>query len=234
MDMTRTTGLLVVVCLGLGMASPVRAENAAEPVQAATLAEPDWRVGNPVADQLGGGADAGRWSVAVSGGWAWSALRGQYGFGSRLAALAQVETALGFRFQPAGGLGVRLLSHKHARIAAEGLFGWLFQLGELEKRGPTLEARVRFAFPAGRVVPYVLLGTRHAILSDRTSIERASGSTSKYTVRHEWTPWLGAGLGAVITKNVGLELGLDYGWVDAPETVVIPGFHLAVLVGGGR
>lgn len=188
---------------------------------------------NAALDMLGGGAHQGRWAASAQGGWAWSAVRAQYGVASRLALVAQVETALGARWQPAAGVGVRLVDARHLRLSAEALLGWLVQTGEVTARGPTAELRLRLAVPIGRAVAWVVLGTRHALLPDRTTIERAAGTEIAWSLRHEWTPWIGAGVGVVITRGFGLSVGIDYGWIGAPDSIVIPGFHLALHFGGG-
>ncbi|HPH25423.1 MAG TPA: hypothetical protein PLA87_01145, partial [Pseudomonadota bacterium] len=53
-----------------------------------------------------------------------------------------------------------------------------------------------------------------------------------WTARHEWTPWGTLGVGIALTPRLGLDVGVDYGWVDAPQSVAIPGFHLGLYFGG--
>ncbi len=219
-----------LVCALVFCAAPARAE---ESVSTATEVTSRPFAESAVKDMLGGGAKVGRWGITLQGGWAWSAARAQLGVANRLSVLFQFETALGVRFQPAAGVSVRLLDWAHARVSAELLAGWLIQTGEISKRGPTGELRFRTAFPAGRWVPYLVLGTRHALLPDRTSIERVAGGETQWSVRHEWTPWIGAGLAIAIKPWLGIDVGVDYGWIGAPATIVLPGFHLGVHFGGG-
>ncbi len=183
-------------------------------------------------DLAGGGARPGRWGVELSGGWPWSRLRAQVGLAHGLTPLLEFETALGRRFRPAIGLGLRWVDRPHVRLTGEVLLGWLFvPVPELKKRGPQGELRIRLAFPVRRVAPYLTLGTRHTLLTDRLTIERATGPEVSRSYRHNWTGWATVGLVVAITEHVGIDLGIDYPWVDAP-TLPIPGFHGGLMFGG--
>ena len=185
-----------------------------------------------LADVVAGGAGAGGWGVTVQGGYAWSALRGYYGVGHRLALLADVETALAVRWRPALGLSAKWVDTARVRISGDVLLGWLFQSGSLPKRGPSGELRIRAAVLLGRVAPYLVLATKHSILPDRTVLQKADSTQITWTARHEWMPWGTLGVGIALTPRLGLDVGVDYGWVDAPQSVAIPGFHLGLYFGG--
>lgn len=187
-----------------------------------------------VVDQLGGGANRGAWGVSLQGGFPFFTLRGQLGLARGASTLAELETALGRRFNASLGLSLAWLRRPRIRLTGEVLLGWMLQESELPRRGPSGELRLRLVIPTRWVVPYLVLGTRHAFLPNRTQIERESTTDTLWTVRHEWTPTGSLGLGIHIHRHVGLDLGVDYGWVDAPVSVALPGFHLGVHVGGGR
>ncbi|HNN92804.1 MAG TPA: hypothetical protein PKI03_11080 [Pseudomonadota bacterium] len=187
-----------------------------------------------VVDQLGGGANRGAWGVSLQGGFPFFTLRGQLGLARGASTIAELETALGRRFNASLGLSLAWLRRPRIRLTGEVLLGWMLQESELPRRGPSGELRLRLVIPTRWVVPYLVLGTRHAFLPNRTQIERESTTDTLWTVRHEWTPTGSLGLGIHIHRHVGLDLGVDYGWVDAPVSVALPGFHLGVHVGGGR
>ncbi|WP_434416614.1 hypothetical protein [Nannocystis pusilla] len=188
-----------------------------------------------VFDVVGGGSHARTWAAAVSGGYPWLGARGQVGVGPRaLTVGADLEMARFRRFRPAAVLALRWADRKRLRVTGELLLGWLIQTGELARRGPNAELRIRMAFPNGRVAPYVMLGTSHTLLTDRTTVITATGTARDLSFRHEWLPRATIGLAVAITREVGLELGVDLAWYDAPsKTPSIPGFHLGLAFGGG-
>lgn len=200
--------------------------NAAEPPQPAVNAA--------VVDAVGGAPARGDYVLSVQGGWAFSALRAQVGLTKRLALVSEVESVLFLRNRPMLGVGMRWVDLPRLRITGDALVGWLFQNSEEIRRGPNAELRVRIAIPFRRFVPYAVVGTRHALLPDLTTIERASGTDSSWSFRHEWTPWATLGLGFGISRSFGIDLGIDYGWVDAPNTIALPGIHAGLHFGGGR
>ncbi|HMY57163.1 MAG TPA: hypothetical protein PK472_02850 [Pseudomonadota bacterium] len=228
-----TTAVLALLALQAETNQPPPTENPSEqtsqPVITLLLA-PD----PVVRDQLAGGPQKGMWGVSVQAGYPWFSLRTMYGVGHRLAPLFELETALGRRFTTSLGLSLAWVNRPHFRLSGEVLLGWMLQEGELARRGPSGELRLRAAFSVGRLIPYLVLGTRHAILPSRTQIERESGVDTTWTVRHEWTPWGTLGLGIRATTSLGVDVAIDYGWVDAPGSVAIPGAHVGLHFGGGR
>lgn len=187
-----------------------------------------------IVDAVGGAPARGDFALSLQGGWAFSTLRTQIGLTKRLAIIGELESALLLRNRPMLGVGMRWIDKPGLRITGDALVGWLFQNSEEIRRGPNAELRVRIAIPFRRVVPYAVIGTRHAFLPDLTTIERATGTDSYWTVRHEWTPWATLGVGVAITRAWGLDVGIDYGWVDAPNTIALPGIHAGLHFGGGR
>jgi hypothetical protein len=183
-------------------------------------------------DLVSGGSRRGDWALELSGGFPWQRVRVQVGVGKRLTPLVEMDTTLGRRIRPAAGLSLRWVDRPHVRLSGEVLLGWDWQLTpDRRRRGPNGELRVRLAFPIGRVAPYLVLGTRHTLLMDRTSIETASGTDISWDARQAWILWGSLGLAVAITENVGLDLGIDLPWVD-PPTPSIPGFHLGLILGG--
>lgn len=183
-------------------------------------------------DLVGGGSRRGDWAVELSAGFPWQRLRGQLGVGWGLTPIVELDSVLGRRFRPALGLGLRWLDRPHARITGEVLLGWDWQLTpELSRRGPNGELRVRMAFPVRRVAPYLVLGTRHTLLMDRTTVVAAGGDERSWSARQAWTLWGSLGLAIAINDHVGLDLGLDFPWVD-PPTPSIPGAHVGLILGG--
>ena len=187
-----------------------------------------------IVDALGGAPAKGDYVFSLQGGWAFSALRVQAGVTERLALVSELESVLLLRNRPMIGVGMRWVDRPHLRITGDALVGWLFQNAEEIRRGPNAELRVRIALPFRRAVPYMVLGTRHALLPDLTTIERASGTDWNWSFRHEWTPWATIGFAFAISRSFGLDLGINYGWVDAPNTIALPGFHVGLHFGGGR
>lgn len=189
-----------------------------------------------VFDAVGGGSHRRAWAGQVYGGYPWLGARGQVGVGPRgLAVGLDLEMARLRRFRPAAVLALRWIDRERLRLTGELLLGYLVQTGELARRGPNAELRIRLAFPTGRVAPYVMIGTSHALLADRTTVITASGETRDLSFRHEWMPRATVGLAVAITREVGLEVGVDLAWYDAPRrTPSIPGFHLGLVFGGGR
>lgn len=187
-----------------------------------------------IADAVGGAPSRGDFAFSLQAGWAFSAIRAQVGVTKRLAFIGEVESVLLLRNRPMMGVGMRWIDKPGFRLTGDALVGWLFQKSEETRRGPNAEFRVRLSIPLRRVVPYMVLGTRHAFLPDLTTIERASGTDSDWSVRHEWTPWATLGVGVALTRAWGLDLGLNYGWVGAPDSIALPGIHLGVHYGGHR
>jgi hypothetical protein len=189
----------------------------------------------PTAFQAASGVSSeGRWLVNVSAGYPWWAARMQLGLRHGLSPVFEVQTARFRRWRPAVGLAMLWLERPRARISGEALFGWLVQGGELARRGANVELRVRAAFPLRRVAPYVMAGSQHTLLADRTTIIRASGESREWSFRGEWTGWGTVGLIAAVSQNVGLDFAVDLTWVDAPATVAIPGAHAGLIIGGLR
>jgi len=181
-----------------------------------------------------GVSSEGRWAASISGGYPWSALRVQLGLRHGLSPLFEVQMALARRWRPAFGLAMLWLDRPRLRISGEGLVGWLFQSGELARRGPNAELRVRIAVPMRRLAPYLMLGSQHTLLTDRTTIIRPGGEERSLSLDGEWTGWATVGLAFAINKRVGIDLGVDLTWVDAPETIAIPGAHAGLIIGGFR
>jgi hypothetical protein len=186
-------------------------------------------------DIVGGGSRPMTWATALQGGFPWSSIRGQVGLGPRgLAIGLDLETARFRRFRPALLIALRWVDRPRVRVTGELLLGWLVQIGELARRGPNAELRLRVAFPVGRVAPYLLLATSHTLLTDRVTINTSDGETRDLSFRHEWLPRASLGLAVAISRAIGLEAGVDLAWYDAPSaTPSIPGFHLGLAFGGG-
>jgi len=181
-----------------------------------------------------GVSSSGRWLASATAGYPWWGVRLQLGFRHGLSPLVEVQTALARRWRPAAGLSMLWVNLPRLRIGGEALLGWLFQAGELGRRGPNAELRVRVAAPLRRLAPYIMLGSQHTLLADRTTVIRASGEERSWSLRGEWTGWGTVGVAVPITRRVGLDLGVDLTWVDAPETIVIPGAHGGIIIGGFR
>lgn len=181
-----------------------------------------------------GVSSEGRWLASATAGYPWWGVRLQLGLRHGLSPLVEVQTALARRWRPAAGLSMLWVNLPRLRIGGEALLGWLFQSGELGRRGPNAELRVRIAAPLRRIAPYIMLGSQHTLLADRTTVIRASGEERSWSLRGEWTGWGTVGVAVPITRRVGLDLGVDLTWVDAPETIAIPGAHGGIIIGGFR
>lgn len=184
-------------------------------------------------DVLGGASENQRWAGQLTLGYPWQRLRAQYGLTAGISPLVELETALGIRWRPSVGVGMRWLNGAHVRIAGEALAGWLVQTGdELGKRGPSGELRLRMLFPFGRVAPYLTMGAQYTVLFDRTRIERATGIDTDYSARGELTLWGTLGLAIAITRRIGIDVAIEAPWVNAPA-ISIPGIRLGLYIGGG-
>ena len=186
-------------------------------------------------DLLGGGSQAGAWAVGFSGGWPWSSLRAQAGVGKGLTPLIVLDTAVFRRWEPMAGLSGRFVDRPEGRLSGELLLGWTVQTGVLASHGPRIVGRVRLmGFPEGRAAPWLGLATGHAFYVDETVRDGADGEQAARSVRHEWAPIIEGGVAIAITEHVGLNVGADYRFVGAPDTLSLPGFHVGVQFGGGR
>jgi len=185
-----------------------------------------------VFDGIGGGPPKGAWTVGVQGGYPWQTVRGLVGVGKRMAPIAELETALFRRWRPSLGLSMAWVDVPRFRLSGEVLLGWLIQTGAVKRLGPQGILRMRFSAPLGRIAPYLVLGTRHALLLDRRTVVSSSASVTTLEARHNWTGWATLGAAFAINDMLGLDVGMDWPWVDAP-TISIPGFHLGIWIGGG-
>ncbi|MCB9565761.1 MAG: hypothetical protein H6710_00785 [Myxococcales bacterium] len=174
----------------------------------------------------------GRWQVGASAGYPWWGARAQLGVGHGLSTAVELQSALARRWRPAIGLTSLWLDRPRVRISGELLLGWLFQVGELARRGPNAELRLRLALRLRRAAPYLMLGSQHTLLASRTTIEAASGTTVRWSARGEWTGWATLGVVAAVSRKWGIDLAADLTWVDAPATAAIPGAHIGLVYGG--
>lgn len=186
-------------------------------------------------DMVGGGSKRGNWAGLVHGGWPWVGVRAQVGVGPRgLAVGVDAEAARFQRLRLGAFVGLRWVDRPRVRVTGETLLGWVFQGGVLDQRGPNLELRVRLAVPSGRVAPYVMVASGHTLLTDRTIVETQEGETRDLSFRHAWTPRATLGLAVAISRGIGLEVGVDLFWADAPRKVpALPGIHAGLAFGGG-
>jgi len=186
-------------------------------------------------DVLGGGSDKGAWAVGLQGGWPWFGARFQVGLAHNWTPIVDLDTALGRRWQPSVGIGKRILDHPRGRLSAELLLGWQIQTGDLAQRGPSGVFRLRLLGLVGRVNPWLMVGGRHTLLFDRTRTITADDTTTKWSARYRWSPHFAGGVVIGITKHVGIDIGIDWHFVDVQATAVsLPGIHLGVQFGGGR
>lgn len=186
-------------------------------------------------DMVGGGSRRASWAGHAYGGTPWLGLRAQVGVGPRTLTLGvDAEAARFQRLRVAGFVGLRWVDRPRVRLTGETAVGYMTQGGVLARRGANAELRIRLAFPSGRVAPYVMVATAHTLLLDRTIVTTADGETRDLSARHEWTPRATLGLAVVVARTVGLEVGVDLFWYDAPRKVpALPGIHVGLLFGGG-
>jgi len=215
-----------VLLLMLGAATALAAPIEEEP--------PFLAAGEPASfDILGGGSDPGAWAVGLSGGYPWSSLRAQVGT-RHITPVLVLNTALGRRWEPMVGFGKRLLDRPGGRLSAELLVGAAIQTGTLSKRGPRVEGKLRLMGFGGRVAPWLGIGAGHTFHLATTRRTDAAGSSAAVAVEYEWAPVIEGGLAIAITKHIGLDLGLDWHIVGAPNAIALPGVHLGIQFGGGR
>jgi len=186
-------------------------------------------------DVLGGGSDPGAWAIGVRGGWPWVGMRMQAGMKGGWTPLVDIDTASFRRWDLSLGAGKRIVDHPRGRLSAELVLGWQFQTGQLAQRGPSGAFRLRLLGIVGRVNPWLAIGGRHTLLLDRARTIAADGTTTKWTARYRWSPHLQGGVVVGITKHFGIDIGIDWHFVDVGVTAIsLPGIHLGVQFGGGR
>lgn len=185
-------------------------------------------------DILGGGSQKGAWAVGVTGGWGWSSLRAQLGVGEGVTPLVVLDTALFRRWEPMAGISGRFVDRPDGRLSGELIVGWTVTTGVLAASGPRITGRLRLMGLLGRVAPWLAVATGHTVYFERTELDTAGGVEATTTARHEWAPIIEGGVAIAITKHIGLDVGLDYRFVGAPDTLALPGFHVGVQFGGGR
>lgn len=188
-----------------------------------------------VFDVVGGGSRRGRWAGHAYAGWPWVGVRAQGGVGPRALSLGvDIEAARFERLRAAGLVAMRWVDRPRVRLTGEALLGYVTQGGVLAQRGPNAELRVRLAFPSGRVAPYLMLATAHTLLTDRRIVETARGESRDLSFRHVWTPRATVGVAVAISRSLGLEVGIDLFWANAPtRTPALPGIHAGLVFGGG-
>ncbi len=186
-------------------------------------------------DVVGGGSARGAWAVGLQGGWPWFEARAQVGLAKGWTPLLEVESALFRRWHASVGISRRMLDHPRRRITLEALLGWQVQTGVLAQRGPSGVFRMRALGLLGRVSPWVTLGGRHTLLFDRTRTLRAEGTTTRFGARYRFSPQISTGLVVGLTPSVGVDVGIDWHFVDVQTTAVsLPGIHLGLQLGAGR
>ena len=189
-------------------------------------------------DLLGGAPrDEATWSLGLQVGWPWSGLRAQVGLGKGFSLVGEADAALLRRFQPSGGLAWTLASREKGRLSIELLIGGQAQIGLLPQQGPSGLLRARLMGILGPVAPYLLVGTRHTLLFDRVRILSQDPERAETTVttQHRWSPFFSAGVGFALSEYLGLDLGVDWHFVDVGHVAVsIPGIHIGLQIGGPR
>ena len=224
---------LALVGLLLAPPAPVDAtpEDAAAPEVPSKAERRNRFVDAAPMDMVSSGAPKGDWALELSGGFPWSRVRGQVGVGKGFTVLGDVETALGRRWRPAVGVGLRWVDLNHFRLGGELLAGWLIQTTpELPRRGFAPEARLRLAAPVGRVAPYMILGARASLLFDRTVTISASGEDTSWELNPKYSLWGTLGVVVAVNQHIGIDVGIDAPWIDIPQ-LTIPGIHLGIIVG---
>jgi len=177
----------------------------------------------------------GRWLASASGGYPWWSARLQLGLPRGLSPFLEINTALGRRWRPAIGLATLWVTRPRLRIGGEALFGWLFQAGELARVGPNVELRVRLAVPLGRAVPYLVVGSQHTLLAERTTTERPGGRvTRQISLDGEWMGWASLGLIVAASPRLGIDFGVDLTGADGLRAPSIPGAHFGLVFGDYR
>lgn len=190
------------------------------------------RIESPTAAVLTGGSPRGRWDAGLAVGYPWTRLRVQRGLAGGWTPFVETDTALFTRWRPAVGVTLPWVDRTW-RLSGEATLGWLEQTGTLSQRGPSGSLGMRFGKQYGRLLPYLHAGSEHTLLVDRVVIDTAQGDIVEDSARHAWTLTGALGLGVVLGKGWGLDVGLDLPWVDVPS-VSIPGLHVGVQYGGGR
>jgi hypothetical protein len=186
-------------------------------------------------DMAGGGSRRRNWAGYAYAGTPWLGLRAQVGVGPRgLTIGVDAEAARLQRLRVGGFVALRWVDRPRVRLTGETALGYMTQGGVLARRGANAELRIRLAFPSGRVAPHVQLATAHTLLLDRTTVATADGETRDLSARHEWTPRATLGLAVVLSRTLGLDVGVDLFWYDAPRRVpALPGIHVGLSFGGG-
>jgi hypothetical protein len=76
--------------------------------------------------------------------------------------------------------------------------------------------------PLGRWTPYLSLATQYTALFDRVVIESAAGEQTSFRYRQELSFIGTAGLAFSFSRSCGVDVGVGWPWIDAPQSVSLP------------
>lgn len=183
---------------------------------------------------LGAVADEGpKIGVTAQGGWPWYGWRFDAMPRDALVAFAEIDLALGNRWQPSAGVRWAPLRAGLSALHLELSVGAQYQRGTLAQRGPSLKARIRGRL-GETLFGYGWLGSRHTLLFDQTRVQTRGGVETSLEVRHLWTPSLALGGGWQVNDAWSVALGLDLRFADVGFTAIsLPGLHVLINWAGG-
>lgn len=181
------------------------------------------------AHAMAGTAPASAFIFTAQGGYPWQRLRGARGLNDDWTTFVEAESALIKRSQFSLGVTRTWLDVGTFTLGGEAQLGYFLQTDDLAQRGPTAALRMRFSRQSGRLLPYLMLGSRHVLLITHTLLHSAEGVESSYSAEHKWTPEGVFGAAFAINDTLGLDVGIDWPYIDASQ-LTIPGVHLGVHV----
>lgn len=174
-----------------------------------------------------------RVGLRAQGGWPWYGWRIDASPRDALGAFAEIDLALGNRWQPSAGVRWAPLRSGLSSLNLELSLGAQYQRGTLAQRGPSLKARVHGRL-GDTIFGYGWLGSRHTVLFDQIRVQTRDGVQTSWEVRHLWTPSLALGGGWQISDAWSVALGVDLRLADVGFTTIsLPGLHLLIDWAGG-
>ncbi len=177
--------------------------------------------------------DAPRLAVRAQGGWPWYGWRLDIMPRDTLGGFAEMDIALGNRWQPSLGVRWSPLREGRSALNLELSAGAQYQRGTLAQRGPSLKARVRGRW-GETLFGYGWLGSRHTLLFDQIRVQTRGGVEASTRVTHLWTPSLAIGGGWQISRAWSVAIGLDMRFADVGVTFLsLPGLHVLIDWAGG-
>ena len=168
-------------------------------------------------------------SWRVDAGFPWTRLQANYQVSPKMSVFGMMEQPSFKRVQPNVGLSMTWVD-RNWDVNGDLLLGAVIQNAQIDKKGPSGEARITAYRSEGVVRPWTYLGAKESLFRDKWIIQSSAGTRNEFVFDHELTLTGAMGVDFVV-REWTIGLGLDLPWVDVP-TPSIPGAHLSIGRGG--